>query len=181
LELGGFNTIYGSVVNLPTGLINLRLNGDTTVNGKTLQLPPNMEIIEIGGYNTVDEFIQNLPSTATYVNISGNNTVTGDLSLIPSGITYFSIGGDNTITTYTLPTVWAPNFQTLYINSAGSGFGITEVNQILTDLAATSWSVGGILTIIGTGTPDKYTNVTSYNDLVNGAVPVNNPVTVTFL
>jgi hypothetical protein len=180
LELGGFNTIYGSIINLPTGLINLRLNGDTTVSGRVSSLPPNMEVIVIGGNNTVFENIQNLPSTATYVDIGGNNTLDGDLTGIPTNIVYFSIGGNNTITTYGAPRTWAPNFQTLYINSAGSGFDSGEVDQILTDLAATSWAVGGILEIIGTGSP-KYTNVASYNDLINGTPPVNNPVTVTIL
>ena len=179
LEIGGFNTIYGSIINLPTGLINLRLNGNTTVSGRINGLPPNIEVIVIGGTNTVFGEIQNLPSTATYVDIGGNNTVSGDLTGIPTNIIYFSIGGNNTITTYNNRT-WSPNFQTLYINSAGSGFDTTEVNQILTDLAATSWAVGGILEIIGTGSP-KYTNTTDYNKLINGTSPVNNPVTVTIL
>jgi hypothetical protein len=180
LELGGSNTIYGSIVNLPTGLINLRLNGNTTVNGRINILPPNMEVIVINGTNTVFGEIQDLPSTATYVDIGGDNTVGGDLSLIPSGIVYFSIGGNNIITTYSSSRAWSPNFETLYINSTSSGFDTTEVDQILTDLAATSWGVGGILEIIGTGTP-KYTNNGDYNILINGTPPVNNPVTVTIL
>ncbi len=180
LELGGFNTIYGSIANLPTGLINLRLSGDTTVSGRINVLPSNMEVIVIGGSNTVFGEIENLPSTSTYVDIGGNNTVSGDLTGIPTNIIYFSIGGNNTITTYNNRT-WSPNFQTLYINSAGSGFDTAEVNQILTDLSATSWAVGGNLEIIGTGTPDKYTNTTDYNKLINGDSPVNNPVTVSIL
>jgi hypothetical protein len=179
LELGGFNTIYGTVDDLPTGLINLRLNGNTTVNGRINVLPSNMEVIVIGGSNTVFGEIQNLPSTATYVDIGGNNTIDGDLTGIPTNIIYFSIGGNNTITTYNNRT-WSPKFQTLYINSDGSGFDTNEVDQLLNDLASTSWEVGGILTIIGKGSP-QYTNVASYNDLVNGTAPVNNPVIVTFL
>jgi hypothetical protein len=179
-ELNGLNTVYGNIADLPTGLINLRLSGNTTVNGRVSLLPPNMEVIVIGGTNTVFEDIQYLPSGATYVDIGGNNTLSGDLSKIPSNITYFVIGGDNTITTYGAPRVWAPNFQTLYINSAGSGFDSGEVDQILTDLAATNWLKDGILEIIGVDSPE-YNNVTSYNDLVNGTPPVNNPVTVTIL
>jgi hypothetical protein len=180
LELGGVNSVYGSIANLPTGLINLQLNGYTTVSGNVSFLPPNMVVIVIGGYNTVSGRIQDLPATATYVDIGGNNTVTDDLSLIPSGITYFNIAGNNTITTYGSTRTWAPNFRTLYINSTSSGFGTTEVDMIFTDLAMTSWAVGGILTIKGTGSP-QYTNVTDYNYLVTGHPPVNNPVTVTIL
>jgi hypothetical protein len=179
-ELDGLNTVYGDIADLPTGLINLRLSGNTTVIGKTGLFPPNMEVIVIGGTNTVAEEIQKLPSTATYVRIEGNNQLIGDLSLIPPNITYFNIAGDNTITTYSAPRVWAPNFQTLYINSAGSGFDSGEVDQILTDLAATSWDKFGILVIIGVDNP-KYTNVTDYDILTLGQSPVNNPVTVTFL
>jgi hypothetical protein len=141
-----------------------------------------MEVIVIGGTNTVFGEIQNLPSGATYVDIGGNNTIEGDLSLIPANITYFSIGGENAITTYGSPRTWAPNLKNLYIkDSFASGFDTTQVNQILTDLAATSWAVGGNLEIKGTGNPDKYTNTTDYNKLINGTSPVNNPVTVTIL
>jgi hypothetical protein len=139
-----------------------------------------MEVIVISGTNTVFESIQNLPSTATYVDIGGNNTLDGDLTGIPTNIVYFSIGGNNTITTYSSPRTWSNEFQTLYINSAGSGFDTGEVDQILTDLSATNWITDGILEIIGTGSP-KYTNVESYNNLESGAAPVNNPVTVTIL
>jgi hypothetical protein len=177
LELGGLNTVYGDIADLPTGLINLRLSGDTTVSGRTNNLPPNMEVIVINGTNTVFGQIQDLPSTATYVYIDGDNTVSGDLSLIPTNITYFVIAGDNTITTYSAPRAWASNFQTLRIDSASSGFDTTEVDQILTDLAATSWAKFGNLGIIGTGSP-KYNNVTDFNNLINGTPPVNEPVTV---
>jgi hypothetical protein len=179
-ELDGNNTVYGDIADLPTGLINLRLSGDTTVSGNTKDFPPNMEVIVIGGTNTVFDRIQSLPLTTTYVRIEGNNQLIGNLSTIPANITYFVIAGDNTITEYNAPRVWAPNFQTLYINSAGSGFDSGEVDQILTDLAATNWLKDGILTIIGTGSP-KYTNTTDFNILTTGAPPVNNPVIVTFL
>ena len=84
------------------------------------------------------------------------------------------------VTTYSVPRAWASNFQTLRIDSASSGFDIGEVDQILTDLAATSWAKFGNLGIIGTGSP-KYNNVTDYNKLINGTPPVENPVTVTIL
>jgi hypothetical protein len=181
LELGGFNTIYGTIVDLPTGLINLQLGGNTTVNGRVNILPPNMEVIVIGGGNTVFGEIQNLPSTATYVDIGGNSTLDGDLSLIPANITYFSIGGENTITTYSSPRTWTSNFKNLYIkDSFASGFAASFIDQILNDLAMTSWAVGGNLEIKGTDSP-KYNNVTDYTKLINGTSPVNNPVTVTFL
>ena len=184
LELGGSNTIYGTIVDLPTGLINLRLNGNTTVNGRVNLLPPNMEVIVIGGTNTVFGEIQNLPSGATYVDIGGNNTIDGDLSLIPANITYFSIGGENVISTYGSRRTWAPNLKNLYISvfpiPIGVGFDTTEVDLILSNLASTSWAVGGNLEIIGTGSP-KYTNATDYTKLINGTPPVNNPVTVTIL
>jgi hypothetical protein len=181
LEVDGNNEIDGDIANLPTGLINLELLGNTTVSGEVSGLPPNMERIVIGGVNTVDDLIQSLPSTATYVDIDGNNTLGGDLSIIPSGITYFNIGGSNTITEYKSSSrVWASNFKNLTIDSAGSGFDTSEVDKILTDLAATSWDVNGILQIIGTESP-KYTNGGDYNVLEFGAPPVNNPVTVSFL
>jgi hypothetical protein len=147
------------------------------VSGRTDNLPPNMEVIVIGGTNTVFGPIQDLPSTATYVYIDGDNTVSGDLSLIPTNITYFVIAGDNTITTYSAPRAWASNFQTLRIDSASSGFDTSDVDKILTDLAATSWAKFGNLAIIGTGSP-KYNNVTDFNNLINGTPPVNEPVTV---
>ena len=140
-----------------------------------------MERIVIGGVNTVDDLIQSLPSTATYVDIDGNNTLGGDLSIIPSGITYFNIGGSNTITQYkSLSRVWASNFKNLTIDSPSSGFKTAEVDLILSNLAATSWDVNGILQIIGTESP-KYNNTVDYNILDLGTPPVNNKVTVTIL
>jgi hypothetical protein len=177
---GGTNVnVVGDVVNLPDSLLTYS-DLDGTITGDIANIPSTIQSLLLDGNNTISGEIDNLPSTATYIDIGGVNTLEGDLSLIPTNIVYFSIGGDNTITKYSGARTWASNFQTLYINSDGSGFDAREVDQILTDLAATSWAVGGILTIIGTGSP-KYTNTTDYNKLINGTSPVNNPVTVTIL
>ena len=177
----GLNTISGNTSSIPISIQNLEVDGNNEIDGNVSSLPPNMERIVIGGTNTVFGSIQNLPSTATYVDIDGNNTLGGDLSIIPSGITYFNIGGSNTITQYKSSSrVWASNFKNLTIDSPSSGFGTADVDKILTDLAVTSWAVGGILQIIATESPE-YTNGGDYNVLEFGTPPVNNPVTVTIL
>jgi hypothetical protein len=180
-ESRGSNTLYGDFLGwVSTSIINFTVTGLNTIDGDTVSIPSTIQSLLLDGNNTISGEINNLPSKATYIDIGGVNTLEGDLSSIPTNIVYFSIGGYNTITKYSGARTWASNFQTLYINSEGSGFDAREVDQILTDLAATSWEVGGNLEIRGLGDP-KYTNVTDYDNLTNGIPPVNNPVTVTIL
>ena len=180
-ESRGSNTLYGDFLGwVSTSIINFTVTGLNTIDGDTVSIPSTIQSLLLDGNNTISGEIGNLPSTATYIDIGGVNTLEGDLSLIPANIVYFSIGGDNTITKYGGARTWASNFQTLYINSDGSGFDAREVDQILTDLVATSWEVGGNLEIRGLGSP-QYNNVTDYNKLINGTPPVENPVTVTIL
>jgi hypothetical protein len=180
-ESRGSNTLYGDFSDwVSTSIINFTVTGLNTIDGDTVSIPSTIQSLLLDGNNTISGKIDTLPSTATYIDIGGVNTLFGDLSLIPTNIVYFSIGGNNTITKYSGARTWASNFQTLYIDSDGSGFDTTEVNQILTDLAATSWDVGGILEIRGVDNP-PYTNTTDFNILTTGAPPVNESVTVTFL
>jgi hypothetical protein len=171
-------TITGNIANIPLSITSFESRGSNTLYGDFAGWTSTSIInFAVTGFNIIGGNISLIPIKIQSLELDGSNTVYGDLSSIPANITYFSIGGNNEITKYESQRTWAPNFQTLYINSAGSGFDTTEVNQILTDLAATSWEVGGNLEIIGLGDP-KYTNVSAYDDLINGTPPVNNPVTV---
>jgi hypothetical protein len=173
------NTIYGDIMNIPTSVVYFDLTGANTVTGDVSTLPPNIIGVTIQGNNTVSGLIENLPTTLRVMDIQGYNTVSGDLSLIPTNITYFRVVGNNTINKYSIPRVWALNFSRLQINSTSSGFDSNEVNQLLTDLANTTWFPGTI-EIVGTSSP-KYTNTTAYNKLINGTSPVNNPVFITII
>ena len=174
-------TITGDIANIPLSITSFESRGSNTLYGDFAGWTSTSIInFAVTGFNIIGGDISLIPITIQSLELDGSNTVYGDLSSIPANITYFNIGGNNEIIRYNSQRTWASNFQTLYINSEGSGFDAREVDQILTDLAATSWEVGGILTIIGTGSP-QYTNVASFNDLVNGTAPVNNPVIVTFL
>jgi hypothetical protein len=175
----GNNAIDGDIADLPTSLLSIQLDGNNTVYGDIANIPAFSQLgtLQLDGNNTVYGDIADLPTGLGTLQLTGNNTVSGDLSLIPIFISTFIVYGNNTITTYSTSRVWVQNFKILDINSASSGFDTTEVDQILTDLAATSWAKFGNLAIIGTGSP-KYNNVTDYNNLINGTPPVNEPVTV---
>ena len=94
-----------------------------------------------------------LPSGLTYFVCTGSNTVSGSLSDLPSGVKYFNCSGSNTISGYTTRT-WAASMNRIYFIPTGTG-GLTsaEIDQLLADLADTTWTSEKTITLTGTNAP----------------------------
>ena len=105
------------------------------------------------GYNTVSGSLSDLPSGVTYFYCAGYNTVSGSLSDLPSGLTYFVCTGYNTVSGYTTRT-WAASMNRIYFVPTGTG-GLTsaEIDQLLADLADTTWTSTKTITLTGTNAP----------------------------
>ena len=161
----GNNIISGNIngINLKVGA-SLNLEGNNTVTGDISGLG-NSNIYQrlyISGNNTISGNIQNLPSNSRNVTILGNNTISGDLSLVHLNIVYLVIRGNNTISTFSNSSRIFTSLSQIEI--LGSGLNSTNINNLLTSYASSTWSGIKLLKIKGTSTP-KYTNITSYNTL----------------
>ena len=163
----GFCNVIGDLSDLPASLINFEITGgnitgnisdipDTVtffnieshsgnISGDIANLPPNIELFGIEVGTTISGNISNFPSSLLYINVQGNNTITGDLADLPSGVTSVYLSGDNTINTYTQGRVWAADMETVgVIQTNGYGLSSSEVDNLLIDLADTTWSPGTI-------------------------------------
>ena len=116
-------------------------------------LPSGVTYFRCTGSNTVSGSLSDLPSGLTYFNCQGSNTVSGSLSDLPSGVTYFYCTGSNTISGYTTRT-WAASMNYINFVPTGSG-GLTsaEIDQLLADLADTTWTSTKTITLTGTNAP----------------------------
>jgi cytoskeletal protein CcmA (bactofilin family) len=161
----GNNTISGNIsgVNLKTNA-SLRLDGNNTVTGNISGLGNSYinQQLYISGNNTISGNIQDLPSNNRNVTILGNNTISGDLSLVHLNIRFLVIRGNNTISTFSNSSRIFTNLN--QIDVFGSGLNSTNINNLLTSYASSTWTGIKQLKIKGTSTP-KYTNTTSYNTL----------------
>jgi hypothetical protein len=165
IRITGNNIISGNIngINLKVGAA-LNLEGNNTVTGDISGLG-NSNIYQrlyISGNNTISGNIQNLPSNSRNVTILGNNTISGDLSLVHLNIVYLVIRGNNTISTFSNSSRIFTSLSQIEI--LGSGLNSTNINNLLTSYASSTWSGIKLLKIKGTSTP-KYTNTTSYNTL----------------
>ena len=98
--------------------------------------------------NTID-----LPRVMTYLNLGNTKSVlTGDVADLPSVMTYLYLGNTKSVLTeYTSPRTWPNNmyYLNIYAVSPG-GLDSTEVDNLLIDLAATTWTAEKKIYIQGT-------------------------------
>ena len=171
LYVSGNNTISGDIANMPTSCNYLYITGNNTLSGDIANVNSNTSYLLIWGNNTLSGDVSTLPSTLTNFWIIGNNTITGDISTAPSGlvsysldglntlygdvanipasVTYFSMGGNNTISDYTAGRVWASNINNITILPLSGGLSSTEVDDLLIDLSATTFSSPKLINISG--------------------------------
>ena len=161
----GNNTISGNIsgVNLKTNA-SLRLDGNNTVTGNISGLGNSYinQQLYINGNNTISGNIQDLPSNNRNVTILGNNTISGDLSLVHLNIRFLVISGNNTISTFSNSSRIFTDLNQIEI--LGSGLNSTNINNLLTSYASSTWSGIKLLALNGTSSP-PYTNYTSYSTL----------------
>lgn len=153
----GSNTISGNLSSLPATLTSFLVAGSNTIAGNLSSLPSGLTLLYIAGSNTVSGNLSSLSAMSglTRVEITGSNTVTGDLASLPASVVRINIQGSNTINAYTASKNWADAMQLLYIETPGSGTGLSAamVDNICIDLdnTTTNWAGSKMLYIRGTG------------------------------
>jgi hypothetical protein len=166
IQIFGYNQISGntSSINLKAGA-SLDIDGENTITGDIGAIGNSFAYssITIKGYNTIYGNIQNLPSNAIRIGIYGQNTISGDLSLINLNTQVLYVYGTNTISGFTDSTKIFTGL--LQIEIIGSGFTSTNIDNLLTSYANSTWVFSNrLLKLEGTSMP-TYTNTTSYNIL----------------
>ena len=166
IQIYGYNQISGntSSINLKVGAF-LDIDGENTLTGDIGALGNSFAYysIIIKGYNTIYGNIQNLPSNAKRIGIYGQNTISGDLSLINLNTETLYVYGTNAISGFTDSTKIFTGLSQIEI--IGSGFTSTNINNLLTSYANSTWiGFNRLLKLEGTSMP-TYTNTTSYNIL----------------
>jgi hypothetical protein len=166
IEILGNTNISGNIstINLKTGA-SFQLEGNNTLTGDiaTLGNSNAYDSITIRGNNNIYGNIQDLPSNAIKIGIYGNNTISGDLSLINLNTQALYIYGNNTISLFSDSSRIFTGL--LQIEIIGSGFNSTNINQLLTSYANSTW-IGFVrkLRIKGTSLP-RFTNQSSYDTI----------------
>jgi hypothetical protein len=167
IQIYGDNAISGNIssINLKDGA-TLDIDGENTISGDIGALGNSFvySTIVIRGNNIIHGNIQDLPSNAIRINIQGQNTISGDLSLINLNTRSLGVYGNNTISLFSNSSRIFTNLSTIEV--VGSGFNSTNLNNLLTSYANSTWigSFGRRLELNGTSIP-TYTNTTSYNIL----------------
>ena len=140
LTIRGNNNMSGSIdidTCLPS-IDTLIIAGNNTISG-VVKTTDKKFSVAITGNNTISA-IESLPNCTSFI-MSGKNSLTGNIfSLIPSATT-INITGNNTLNDYSAQ-FFKANMS--YVNIAGRA-ALTQpmVDQLLTDLAATSWLSNG--------------------------------------
>ena len=134
-----------------------------------------MGTFSCSGSNTVSGDLADLPANMTYFYCYGSNIISGDIADIPVNMTYFYCGGSNTVSAYTAGRVWAANMSYVAcLPAAGSGLDATEVDNLLIDLAATTWAGAKTINIAGNNATR-----TAASDAAVNTLRVTKGVTVT--
>jgi len=180
INITGNNTIFGDVSNIPSGATLIQINGFNTLSGDVTDLPQTITNFGVQGLNTITGDIANLPPLLTNFLLNGNNTIFGDLYYIPSGLTRFDALSNNAISDYTAGRTWAPGMRSLDITafSGNTGFTSTEIDNLLIDLANTTWAPFGLGNprIILKGTRTSASDA-AFNTLTGGTPPVTITIT----
>jgi hypothetical protein len=183
--LGKYNTVFGDISTLPTGLIsfeirqNLGGGGIITGNLSSLTSLPLTNFILIGGSHTVTGNINSLPSTLKYFTIYSNNVISGNLKDLPALLSSCSIYSNNalSIITYTSGIkTWPANMSTLdmYIPSSPD---ITDIDDLVIELAGSTWTSITIPSTWGLRLKGTLTNPAAITAAANIALT---PTNVTF-
>jgi hypothetical protein len=164
LELRGNNTIYGNIINMPTGSTSIgtsqyfNLTGLNTVSGQASDISVHVTDFFLAGQNKLSGNTSQFPSNIKVLWVGGLNALTGDIANLPPNAWNIQLTGTHTIKDYTPGRSWAPNMNVLKITPAFSATNFlttTEVDNLMNDLTGTTWSVSTRfgnpqITLIGT-------------------------------
>ena len=172
---GDMYYIDANIKSLTLNNVNCKVLINSSYNG--VYMLQYLKTFVVSTYNTLLGNIQNLGTNLTKFSATalsfksnalnyqefGNVSLSGNLSNLPSGMTYFKVSGgkfidlDNQpiytgcrIDTYTPGRNWAPNMNTIWIETIpGFGLSVSEIDSLLIDLASTTWTTGSTIRIFG--------------------------------
>jgi len=146
--LQGSNTITGDIVNFPASLLQIYVTGSNTITGDLSDLTGlSITMFRIFGSSSFTGALSDLPATLVFFEVSAN-TISGSLNDLPASMYWFYLKGNNTVSTYVSGRVWDNDMWYFYFDApGGSGLDSSEVDNLLIDLAVSSWnyavSLGG--------------------------------------
>lgn len=150
LSVDGNNSIAGDIVNLPSTIKYLTIQGNNTISGDITDFSATIQEITIEGGNGISGSLSSIAANTSITKfiLSGLNIISGDLADIPVNCTYFAATGTNTISSYTTGS-WHTNMRNVTVVPT-SALSSVVLNDILTDLATTTWTSPGTVSLKGT-------------------------------
>jgi hypothetical protein len=169
----GANQISGNISDLPGTLNNFNMYGYNVVSGSLVDIKPAMRNFLWRSFGTITGNINTIPSGLIQCSITvltsniypagpsaGTCTVFGNLADIPNSVNYFSLQGGTGSLTYTTKT-WPTMDYFSISQKATYGLNQSQVNDLLIDLAAATWSgASKILYLAGSNAAPDYGNST---------------------
>jgi len=188
-ELRGNNTIYGDIINMPTGSTSIgtsqyfNLTGLNTVSGQASDISVHVSDFFFGGNNTLSGDTSDFSNNIDVMWVGGLNEITGDIANLPPNAYNIRITGLNTIKDYTSGRSWTPNMNDLTIipaSPATNFLSTSEVDNLMNDLTGTTWSNSSRfgqsqITLVGTAS----TASQSARNKLSGATPGGYGVVIT--
>lgn len=118
-----------------------------------------------------------LPSGLTYFSCYNTKSIlTGDIANLPSGLNFFSCSATkSTISQYTSGRSWTASMNTIGIYTVSGGLSTAEVDNLLIDLAKTTWTGSKIISITGTSESRSSASNTAVATLTSKGVTVTTP------
>jgi len=132
----GSNTISGSLSDLPSNLFYFACTGDNTVSGSLSDAPSGLNYFNCLGSNTISGSLSDLPRSLILFRCEGLNTVSGSLSDLLNDLNYFRCTGSNTISDYTTKTWTKIPARLECIPVSPGGLSSTEIDTLLADFVA---------------------------------------------
>jgi len=166
----GRNQITGNIADFPATISNFNMYGYNIISGAIADIKPAMRTFYYRSFGTITGNLNTIPSALTTFSVSaltgniypgpsaGTCTIFGNIADIPNSVSYFYLSNCTGALTYT-GKVW-PTMDYFAI-SPKSGYGLTQsqVNALLIDLAAATWSGGyKVLSLAGFNAAPDYGN-----------------------
>jgi hypothetical protein len=141
ITVKSLTSFTGSLANLPAGVNTINITSANTFSGSLSDLPSVISLFSVEGSNTIGGTLSSFPATLSFFNLRGNNTITGTLNDIPASCKFFIYQGGG-VSGYTSGHVFASDMQDfIFIPTGINGLTSSQVDDLLIDLAATTWDV----------------------------------------
>ncbi len=148
-QVDGLNTIGGDLGGLRNNrTIYIEVGGSNSIIGTVGSIPTAIRWLKLEGGNMLTGNIQDMHTELRSFNIAGANTITGDLGFITnSNLTGLHLGGQHDISTFSAAGGWNPvNLEQFSLTEGARGTGFTQA-----DVDSLLNFFNGVLPSIGIG------------------------------